>query len=55
MFIAQADCLNEQQMINGSELITIPSLWGHFSMLGVASEDFHAINKSLANLLEIPA
>ena len=55
MFIAQADCLNEQQMISGSKLITIPSLWGHFSMLGVASEDFQAINKSLANLLEIPA
>ena len=55
MFIAQADCLNEQKMISGSKLITIPSLWGHFSMLGVSNEDFQAINKSLANLLEIPA
>lgn len=54
MFITQADCRNEQEMINGSELINIPSYWGHFSMFGLAKEDFQAINDSLARLLASP-
>ncbi|MCU7931019.1 MAG: alpha/beta fold hydrolase [Candidatus Thiodiazotropha sp. (ex Codakia rugifera)] len=54
MFIAEADCRHEQKMIADSELISIPSQWGHFSMLGVANEDFQAIDASLARLLATP-
>ncbi|MFK8068950.1 MAG: alpha/beta fold hydrolase [Gammaproteobacteria bacterium] len=53
MFIDLADCKNEQQMIKNSELVTIPSLWGHFSMLGVNPKDFEAINQNLERLLVI--
>ncbi|WP_273150558.1 alpha/beta fold hydrolase [Methylophaga thiooxydans] len=51
MFISPDDCLHEQQMIAGSELISIPSAWGHFTMLGIAPEDFQMINDTLKKLL----
>ncbi len=54
MFISAADCKLEQQMISGSELISIPSLWGHFTMLGVASDDFELIDSTLKRLLAQP-
>tara|TARA_R110002049_G_scaffold213899_2_gene385385 strand:+ start:4662 stop:5708 length:1047 start_codon:yes stop_codon:yes gene_type:complete len=53
MFISPADCLKEQQMISGSELVSIPSPWGHFSMLGVNPDDFLAIDSALKKLLKI--
>lgn len=51
MFVLKADCRNDQQMIKNSELVSIDSYWGHFSMFGVAAEDFQAINNSLEALL----
>ncbi len=53
MFIDLADCEKEQKMIKGSELVTIPGLWGHFSMLGVNPKDFETVNKSFERLLAL--
>lgn len=52
MFIAATDCLHEQQMIVDSEFVSIPSAWGHFTMLGVSSEDFKTINSTLDSVLK---
>ncbi|NQZ54267.1 MAG: alpha/beta fold hydrolase [Piscirickettsiaceae bacterium] len=52
MFISPADSMKEQQMIPRSELVSIPSPWGHFTMLGISPEDFKAIDSSLKRLLE---
>jgi homoserine O-acetyltransferase len=52
MFISSADCMADQQKIVGSELISIPSPWGHFSMLGVSPDDFLAIDSALKKLLK---
>jgi homoserine O-acetyltransferase len=52
MFISATDCIIEQQMISGSELVSIPSPWGHFSMLGVSPDDFLAIDSTLKKLLK---
>ncbi len=54
MFILPEDCKHEQQMIPQSEFVSIPSLWGHFAMLGVAKEDFEAVDRALAELLSAP-
>lgn len=54
MFISANDCLNDQQMIVGSELISIPSSWGHFTMFGVSPDDFQIINSNLYRLLKMP-
>ena len=51
MFVPPADCACEQQLIKNSELKIIPSLMGHFAMLGVFEEDFAAINSVYADLL----
>lgn len=51
MFVTAADCKREQELIPNSELITIPSPWGHFAMLGLSSVDFEQINKALMTLL----
>jgi homoserine O-acetyltransferase len=53
MFISANDCITEQQMISDSEFISIPSPWGHFSMLGVSPDDFMAIDSALKKLLKI--
>lgn len=53
MFVSAADCKKEQQMITGSEFVSIPSPWGHFTMLGISPEDFQAIDGSLKRLLAI--
>lgn len=53
MFISANDCLLEQQMIADSELVSIPSPWGHFTMLGIRPDDFQLINSTLKRLLEI--
>lgn len=52
MFITATDCLHEQQMIAGSELVSIPSPWGHFTMLGISPDDFQMINTTLDRLLK---
>tara|TARA_R110001583_G_scaffold171120_1_gene324563 strand:+ start:322 stop:1389 length:1068 start_codon:yes stop_codon:yes gene_type:complete len=54
MFMSPADCKNDQLMIPRSELISIPSPWGHFTMLGINPEDFQTIDKTLKRLLSIP-
>ena len=51
MFIRQEDCRHDQDMITNSELIIIPSRWGHFAMLAVVAEDFKAIDASFADVL----
>jgi homoserine O-acetyltransferase len=52
MFVPVQDCKFEQQYIPDSKLIVIPSLMGHFAMLGLFEEDFDAINETLKNLLD---
>ena len=51
-FMSSADCLKDQQMIPASELVSIPSPWGHFTMLGICPEDFQMINDALDKLLK---
>ncbi len=51
MFVPVEDCQFEQQYIANSELKVIPSLMGHFAMLGLFEEDFSAINSAFADLL----
>lgn len=51
MFVPVEDCKDDQQQISGSELKVIPSLMGHFAMLGLLEDDFSAINSALEELL----
>ena len=51
MFVPVADCQFEQQYISDSELKVIPSMMGHFAMLGLFEEDFEKIDATLGNLL----
>ncbi len=51
MFIPVRDCEYEQKMISNSKLVVIPSLMGHFSMLGLFEEDFQLINENLSSIL----
>jgi homoserine O-acetyltransferase len=51
MFVPVADCRDEQQLIPNAELKVIPSLMGHFAMLGLLEEDFLAINSEFEELL----
>ena len=51
MFVPVEDCKYEQQKIPGSELIVVPSLMGHFAMLGLLTEDFKLIDSILGALL----
>ena len=51
MFVPVEDCKFEQQYISESELRIIPSLMGHFAMLGLLEEDFDAIDAVFSNLL----
>ena len=51
MFVPPADMAYEQQFIANSELKVIPSLMGHFAMLGLFEEDFAAIDSLFAQLL----
>lgn len=51
MFIALEDCQADHNMIPESELITVDSPWGHFSMLGLSKSDFYAIDTTLKTLL----
>lgn len=51
MFVPVEDCRYEQQYIANSELITIPSLMGHFAMLGLQAEDFNNIDSVFRSLL----
>jgi len=51
MFVPVEDCRHEQQQIPNSELKVIPSLMGHFSVLGLLEEDFAAIDNAFSDLL----
>lgn len=51
MFVPARDCRAEQEMIKGSTLCELDTLWGHFGMFGLFEEDFKAINGALAKLL----
>jgi len=51
MFVPVRDCRAEQAMIKGSELKVIPSLWGHFSLLGIVPEEKKRIDDTLKALL----
>ena len=51
MFVPPSDMAYEQQFIQGSELKVVPSLMGHFAMLGLFEEDFAAIDGLFAELL----
>lgn len=52
MFMSPTDSLKDQQMISDSEFVSIPSPWGHFTMLGISPDDFQAIDSHLKRLLE---
>lgn len=52
MFVPVKDCEVEQQLIPNSELHPIPTLLGHFGMLGLFQEDFKYINNCLEKLLQ---
>ena len=51
MFVPVKDCRADQEMISNSELKVIPSLWGHFAMLGIVPEEKKQINDALKKLL----
>jgi len=51
MFVPPADLAYEQQYIAHSELKLLPSLMGHFAMLGLFEEDFQAIDGLFSQLL----
>lgn len=51
MFVPPADLLYEQKHIQHSELKLLPSLMGHFAMLGLFEEDFLAIDGLFSELL----
>jgi homoserine O-acetyltransferase len=51
MFVPPADLSYEQQYIHNSELKLLPSLMGHFAMLGLFEEDFQAIDGLFSELL----
>lgn len=52
MFVPIQDCEFEQSLIPNSELKVVPSLMGHFAMLGLFEEDFQHINNLLNELLQ---
>lgn len=51
MFVPVRDCEFEQKLIPGARLKVIPSLWGHFTMVGLIPEDKKAIDDTLKELL----
>lgn len=51
MFVPPADMAFEQQYIPDSELKLLPSLMGHFAMMGLFEEDFEAIDGLFKELL----
>lgn len=51
MFVPPADAEFEQKQIKNSELKIVPSLLGHFAMLGLLEEDFKAIDDLFSELL----
>lgn len=55
MFIPLRDCAAEQSLISNSVLKPIPTLCGHFGMLGVFPEDLAYIDNLLKELLAEPA
>jgi homoserine O-acetyltransferase len=54
MFVPVSDCKFEQKLINNSEIKVIPSLMGHFAMLGLNPDDFSVIDQLFLELLGAP-
>lgn len=54
MFFPVRDCKAEQELIPNSELRVIPSLWGHFAMMGLFEEERDYIDAQLKELLATP-
>ena len=52
MFIPLEDCEDEQALVPNSKLEVLDSLWGHFAMMGLDSQDFERINAILKDLLD---
>ncbi len=53
MMFTVEECRAEHLLTPRSTLKPIPTSWGHFGMLGVAAEDKHFIDRTLAELLAI--
>lgn len=51
MFIPVRDCKAEQQLIPNSELVVLPSLWGHFTPLVPIAGNRDPLNSALKKLL----
>ena len=51
MFVPVEDCKYEQTLVPNSKFKIVPSLMGHFAMLGLFEEDFACIDSLLAELL----
>lgn len=51
MFVPVRDCRFEQEMIKGSKLTVIPSMWGHFAALGLVPDEQKQIDDALKSLL----
>ena len=53
MFVPVKDCAGEQKYISNSELKVIPSLMGHFTMLGLQDSCYLEVSKMFKNLLQV--
>jgi homoserine O-acetyltransferase len=53
MFFPPADCADDQELIAGSELRVIDSLWGHFAMFCMSEQDRQTIDDNLRDLLAV--
>ena len=53
MMFTPDECRAEHELTPRSTFKPIPTTWGHFGMLGLAPEDKHFIDRSLAELLAI--
>ena len=51
MMFTVNECEREHGLTPKSEMHPIPTLWGHFGMLGVAPEDKEYIDSKLKELL----
>lgn len=51
MMFPVSDCRADHEMIKDSELKILPSLWGHFSMLGIIPEEKKQLDDTLKALL----
>jgi len=55
MFIPARDCQAEQELIPNSQLVVLPSLWGHFAPLVPIPSNRDPLNNALKELIASPA